>query len=213
MIAPISRRSVVAGITVSLIASRGARADDPPIIITGDMGMVGTALKAHWASRNIVGVDIKRGDDQDLMLWRWENLVQPGCTVVHLAIRRGWDFVTAEYDHRLNNHVLETCIFKKVRRLIFTSSQMVRAADLHMGALTYYAAEKLGMEAMIRAASEQGSFQSRILRLGSFGPYKADHDWTRADEATLGYWFDLAADMNDVSPLQTWDVIGRTAKD
>lgn len=81
-----------------------------------------------------------------------------------------------------------------------------------MGPLTYYAAEKLSMEARMRAAAEQTALQFRIMRLGHFDPKAAvtERDWTRLDEATLKYWFDLAVDPLDTSLTQTWSVIGKT---
>lgn len=207
----ITRRSILAASMTALAASSiSAQAEiSARIVLTGDMGTTGSALSAYLP---VVGVDIKRGPEQDILRDEWKSVLVPGCTVIHMAIKRGWGWDEAEYCHRLNSAVLKACIDAKVRRLIFTSSQMIHSRELRMGPLTYYAAEKLSMEARMRAAAEQTALQVRIMRLGHFDPKAAvtERDWTRLDEATLKYWFDLAVDPLDVALTQTWSVIGKT---
>lgn len=209
----ITRRSILASAAAIAVTPARAAAAMPPIVFTGDMGTTGTALRAIWKNRDVLGIDIQRGPEQDILGDKWKAALQPGCTVVHMAIKRGWEWEPAEYCHQLNSAVLKACIDAKVGRLVFTSSQMIYARELQFGSLTYYAAEKLSMEARLRAAAEQGSLQARIMRLGHFNPKAADfpHDWTRLNEATLAYWFDLAVDPASQSPIETWSVIGRTS--
>ena len=213
----ITRRAftvALAAISQAASVPQAAAVNESPIVITGDLGRVGTALHQIWSDRQIVGIDIKRGPEEDLLANSdWNSKIKDGSIVVHLAIREGWDADTAEYDHRLNTAILVACIEKKAARLVFTSSQMARPRDLDIP-FTYYGAEKIGMEARMEAASEQDLLQARCLRLGTFLPGQREiaHDWTRVNNITLEYWINKAIDLKDAAPFRRWDVIGQTVR-
>lgn len=122
----ISRRALLAGATL-LAAPAVVRAAKPRMVITGDMGNVGSRLAFLAEQFDAVGIDKKRGPHQDLLEPRtgiipWSRTVRRADVVLHLA----WNML-ADRDQSQNITLTKNLLgaTKAGTRFIFASSAQV----------------------------------------------------------------------------------------
>lgn len=167
----ISRRAIVVG---GLLCGAALAVERPKIIVTGDAGTVGGRLKPLLEPEyQIVGVDKKRGIDQDLaQSIAWAEAAVGAEALVHLAwdIARYDTYAGFQYNISITRFALSAARAKAVGRFIFASSAW--AAPGLYGKKTgkepmFYTESKLFVENLLRDFTRETGIPTAAIRFGA----------------------------------------------
>jgi len=171
--AMLNRRSLMAAaaLTVATTATASGR---QKIIVTGDMGTVGTRLRPLLSNFDIVGIDKKRGDNQDLAAR--DVAIATDFFAFDAMVHLAWDtFTHADmggilYNTWITREALAAAKLARVRHFIFASSAWA-APDLYgrKGGIEpthHYTENKLFLEGMLRRFCPDYGMKISAIRFG-----------------------------------------------
>ena len=178
----INRRQMMAAVAVAPSALVASIPSSDPIIVTGDLGVVGSKLTPVLDGLRLVGIDRKRGSHENLSIPRgeWVDKLGGARAVIHLAWEIIWDnpnawdlvYQQAAIDATLN--LYEACRLQQVPLIVLGSTKGVRLKPGDPpGALPHgplYAAAKRFAEDALQVMATENGIAAVAVRIGRVSP-------------------------------------------
>lgn len=183
------RRSFLVGSAAGVISGGTANAQTKPkLVLTGDLGIVGSRMGFLQRDYDVLGLDRKRGVHQDLEQAHaeWAQMLAGASVVVHLAWEIPWNNPDAFRPQwqaaavRASMNLIAACQTHKISRLVFCSSMSARRSTVEAPYWVYPGAKRFVEDCVCASGLVATS-----VRLGSVPPSPRTDGMTDAQIAAL----------------------------